>query len=122
MKMFAAFVIAAIVASPAFACKYSRLEVKPGMSATKIAELQKDQKTMDDLRQAMSTVCITTKAVAINSCQHSKGICANLPYELQSKFQYDMGADGAFRSMISPEDRTKYAAIIDGIYKKWGTF
>ncbi|MFZ4125989.1 MAG: hypothetical protein ACOYJ2_07985 [Rickettsiales bacterium] len=118
MKKFLLVSCVILAASPAFACKYVRLEMKAGMATAKIAELQKDQRTIDDLRQAMSTVCTTTKTAAINSCQHSKGMCADLPYELQSKFQYDVGADGEFRGMVSPEERTKYAAIIDGLYKK----
>lgn len=108
-----------LAASPAFACKYVQLFAKPSLSVMQRAELQKDQQIVDQLRRDMSTVCATTKIAAINSCQHSKGMCADLPYELQSKFQYDVGADGSLRGMISPEERTKNAEIINRIYAKW---
>ncbi|MBN8542998.1 MAG: hypothetical protein J0M34_01905 [Alphaproteobacteria bacterium] len=109
-----------LAASPAFACKYVQLQPRTALSAEKRAELAKDQQQINNLRQDMSSVCKTTKAAPINSCHIDNGMCADLPYELQSKFQYDVGADGSLKGMVSPEDRTKNAAIIDGLYKKWG--
>lgn len=119
MRIFIAMVLLAVSAAPAQACKYVQLFAKPSLSAAQKADLQKDQLVVDQLRRDMSTVCATTKTAAINSCQHSKGMCADLSYEEQTKFRYDVGADGSLRGMVSPEERTKNAETINRIYEKW---
>jgi hypothetical protein len=108
-----------LAAAQAEACSYGYIAARPGISAAQRAELAKDQQLVDQLRRDMNTVCTTTKTAAISSCQYSKGSCADLPGDVQAKFQYDFGADGSLKGMVSPEERTKNAEIINRIYDKW---
>ena len=119
MKLGLVAAIIVMSASSALACSYAPIPHRGNLSAAQRVELQKDEQTVAQLRRDMSTVCAVTKTAAINSCQHSKGACADLPFELQDKFRYDFGADGSVKGMVSPEDRTKNAEIINTIYNKW---
>lgn len=119
MKKLLAVSLILFTAAPAFACSYAPLRARPAMSASQKAEFAADQQTIGRLLQDMNTVCATTKMAAISTCQYSKGMCDDLPFELQGKFKYDFGADGSLKGMVSPEDRTKNAETINRIYKKW---
>lgn len=106
-------------ATSALACSYAPIQARPGLTAAQRSELADDQRTLNQLRQDMNTVCTTRTPAAINSCMVNKGPCENLRGDLDGKFQYDFGADGSLKGMVSPEDRTKNAEIINNIYAKW---